>query len=223
MPRPTRRPMKHAGAVSNIWRMMSETVRTRRPVGFALLTIILGAIGWFAAFELLTEYMKTLSNPDYAPNCNISILVTCGPNMDSWQGSIFGFSNTIVGVSAFVAPVAVGVALLAGARFDRWFWIAYRCGLLLGFVFILWLSYQSVFSLGTLCPWCMVVWAVMTPLFWFSAFRPEAVGDVRVGEAATRRFGELHAWAWVFVVITFIVIAAVAQFRLDWIAEFTRP
>jgi len=203
--------------------MTFDSVRPRRPVGFAILTIVLGAIGWFAAFELLTEYMKTLSNPDYAPNCNISILVTCGPNMDSWQGSLLGFSNTIIGVSAFIAPIAVGVALLAGARFDRWFWIAYRVGLALGFVFILWLAYQSVFSLGTLCPWCMVVWTVMTPLFWFSVFRPEGVGDVRVGDSAARRFGELHSWAWVFVVVTFIVIAAVAQFRLDWIAEFTRP
>lgn len=203
--------------------MTFDSVRPRRPVGFAILTIVLGAIGWFAAFELLTEYMKTLSNPDYAPNCNISILVTCGPNMDSWQGSLLGFSNTIIGVSAFIAPIAVGVALLAGARFDRWFWIAYRVGLALGFVFILWLAYQSVFSLGTLCPWCMVVWSVMTPLFWFSVFRPEGVGDVRVGDTAARRFGELHSWAWVFVVVTFIVIAAVAQFRLDWIAEFTRP
>ncbi|GAA2182024.1 vitamin K epoxide reductase family protein [Leucobacter tardus] len=203
--------------------MTFDSVRPRRPVGFAILTIVLGAIGWFAAFELLTEYMKTLSNPDYAPNCNISILVTCGPNMDSWQGSLLGFSNTIIGVSAFIAPIAVGVALLAGATFDRWFWIAYRVGLALGFVFILWLAYQSVFSLGTLCPWCIVVWSVMTPLFWFSAFRPEGVGDVRLGDTAARRFGELHSWAWVFVVVTFIVIAAVAQFRLDWIAEFTRP
>lgn len=215
--------MQYAAGLSTMRLMTFDSVRPRRPVGFAILTIVLGAIGWFAAFELLTEYMKTLSNPDYAPNCNISILVTCGPNMDSWQGSILGFSNTIIGVSAFIAPIAVGVALLAGATFARWFWIVYRIGLALGFVFILWLSYQSVFSLGTLCPWCMVVWSVMTPLFWFTVFRPEGVGDVPTSETTARRFGELHSWAWVFVVVTFIVIAAVAQFRLDWIAEFTRP
>src|SRR5690606_16775328 len=49
-------------------------------VPYALFSIIAGAIGLFASFELLTEYIKTLVEPDYAPNCNISVLVTCGPN-----------------------------------------------------------------------------------------------------------------------------------------------
>ena len=71
-----------------------------RPVAFALFTITLGAIGWFASWELLTEFIKTLQSPGYVPNCNVSILVTCGPNMGSWQGSLLGFSNTIIGVSA---------------------------------------------------------------------------------------------------------------------------
>src|SRR5690606_1726804 len=85
--------------------------------GFALFTILLGAVGLFAAFELASEYIKTLKDTDYVPNCAVSVLVTCGPNMDSWQGSIFGFSNTILGLGAFVAPIAVGVAMLAGAKF----------------------------------------------------------------------------------------------------------
>lgn len=203
--------------------MNTDTARASRSVGFAALTVLLGAIGWFASFELLTEYIKTLQNPEYAPNCNISILVTCGPNMDSWQGSILGFSNTIIGVSAFVAPIAVGVALLAGARFPRWFWHLYQLGLLLGFVFILWLSYQSIFVLGTLCPWCMVVWTVMIPLFWSTVFRPQAVGDIPASEQVSKRFEELHSWSWVFIVLCYVLIAGIAQINLDWISEITRP
>ncbi|MBN9612607.1 MAG: vitamin K epoxide reductase family protein, partial [Actinobacteria bacterium] len=135
-----------------------------RPVGFAVFSILLGILGWFASFELATEYIKKLKEPGYIPNCSVSKLVTCGPNMDSAQGSLFGFSNTILGLAAFVAPIAVGVALLAGARFASWFWGLYQVGLLLGFVFVCWLQYQSFFSLGTLCPWCMVVWTAMIPL-----------------------------------------------------------
>lgn len=196
-------------------------VRTR-PLGFAILTIVLGAIGWFASWELLTEYIKTLQNPGYVPNCNVSILVTCGPNMGSWQGSLLGFSNTIIGVSAFVAPIVVGAALLAGAQFSRWFWHLYQLGLLAGFVFICWLSVQSVFSLGTLCPWCMVVWVVMIPLWWTGLFRPIAVGDVPASPGVQRVFAGLYSWTWVFVLTTYVLIAALAQINLDWISELMR-
>lgn len=202
--------------------MSRETPVSQRPTGFAIFTIIAGAIGWFAAFELLTEYIKTLESPDYIPNCSVSLLVTCGPNMDSWQGSLFGFSNTIIGVSAFVAPIAVGVALLAGARFARWFWVVYQLGLLAGFVFVIWLFSQSVFSLGTLCPWCMVVWAVTIPLFWITLSRPYASGLVPVSDRARSAFQALSSWAWVAILLTFLIIAFLAQIRLDWFSEFAR-
>ncbi|MFV0434538.1 MAG: vitamin K epoxide reductase family protein [Leucobacter sp.] len=202
--------------------MSTEPRAASRPIAFAVFTLALGIVGWFASFELLTEYIKTLSNPDYVPNCNVSVLVTCGPNMDSWQGRLFGFSNTIIGVSAFVAPIAVGVALLAGARFSRWFWWLYQAGLLGGFVFVCWLFTQSVFSLGTLCPWCMVVWTVTIPLWWTTLFRPYAAGDVPVAERTRRTFQQLLSWTWVIVLVCYVIIAFVAQMQLNWFAEFSR-
>ena len=202
--------------------MSSSSAETRRPIGFAIFTIMTGLIGLYASFQLLTEYIKTLATPEYVPNCAISILVTCGPNMDSWQGSLFGFSNTIVGVGAFVVPIVIGVALLAGARFDAWFWWGYLTGLFGGFIFICWLAYQSIFVLGTLCPWCMVVWVVMIPLWWVSAFRVPAAADTGLGVTAQRSFRVLSSWSWVVVLVTYLIIAAVAQFQLNWFAEFSR-
>lgn len=203
--------------------MNSTEVNAPKHRGFAIMSIILGAIGWFASFELLTEYIKTLQNSDYIPNCSVSVLVTCGPNMGSWQGSLLGFSNTVIGVTAFVAPIAVGVAMLAGARFASWFWWLYRLGLLAGVVFVFWLAYQSIFSLGTLCPWCMVVWSVMIPLFFFTLFTPEAQGFAPGSRARDGGVAQLASWAWVFVLISYLIIGAVAQFQLDWFSEFGRP
>ena len=195
---------------------------TARPVGFAILSILLGVVGWFASFELLTEYIKTLQSPSHVPNCNISVLVTCGPNMGSWQGSILGFSNTIIGVSAFVAPIAIGVALLAGARFNAWFWRLYQLGLLGGFVLVCWLQYQSVFVLGTLCPWCMVAWVAMIPLWWSGLAHPYATGAIPLSVRGRRFFRSLNSWIWVIVLVNFFIVAAIAQFQLNWFAEFTR-
>ena len=194
----------------------------RRPWAFAVFSIVLGAIGWFASFELLTEYIKTLNDPNYVPNCSVSILVTCGPNMGSWQGSILGFSNTIIGVTAFVAPIAIGVMLLAGARFSPWLWVLYQIGLFGGFLLVCWLQYQSIFSLGTLCPWCMVVWAVMIPLWWNGIVRPFATGDIPLGERGHRVAEHLYSWVWVVVIVNFLIVATIAQLQLDWFAEFSR-
>ncbi|MBC9943998.1 vitamin K epoxide reductase family protein [Leucobacter sp. cx-328] len=202
---------------------MTEVTQTpNRSRVFPIATIVFGFIGLFAAFELITEYIKKIQEPGYIPNCNVSVLVTCGPNMDSWQGSIFGFSNTIIGVGAFMAPIIVGFAILAGARFANWFWILYRIGLALGLIFVGWLAYQSIYSLGTLCPWCMVVWAATIPLFWTTLFQPEAAGYVNVSDRTQQRFVNMRSWVWVAIALCYIIIAAAAQFRLDWFAEFTR-
>lgn len=31
----------------------------------------------------------------------------------------------------------------------------------------MWLISQCLYVIGALCPWCMIVWAVMIPLFWY--------------------------------------------------------
>lgn len=202
--------------------MSSSGSGARRPIGFAVSTIILGAIGWFASFELLTEYIHRLKDPGYVPNCNVSVLVSCTDNMGSWQGNIFGFSNTIIGVAAFIAPIVVGTALLSGARFSRWFWQLYQLGLLGAAVLVFWLAHQSIFSLGRLCPWCMVVWTVTIPLFWWTLFRPYATEDAAASPRARELFRKLLSWTWVIVLICYLVIAFVAQIQLDWLAEFRR-
>lgn len=184
---------------------------------YALFSIITGGIGFYASFQLLTEFIQTLVEPGYEPNCNVSVLVTCGPNMSSWQGSIFGFSNTIVGVAAFIIPIVLGVAILAGATFSRWFWVLYQLGLFGGFIFVGWLQYQSIFALNTLCPWCMVVWVVMIPLWWVSLFSHWSRGAFGASAAARRRGTSLLQWAWVFIALNYIVVAAVAQFQLNWL------
>ena len=41
----------------------------------------------------------------------------------------------------------------------RWVWLGLNLGALFGFGFAIWLITQSLYVIGALCPWCMVVWA----------------------------------------------------------------
>jgi uncharacterized membrane protein len=192
---------------------MTDAVASRRPLPLAIVLIVTGAVGWYAAFALTLDKLAVLENPQADLDCNFSVLVQCGVNLGSWQGSLLGFPNPLLGLGGFVAPIAVGVALLAGATFARWFWIAFNVGVLGAFAFCLWLAYQSIFNLGTLCPWCMLVWSMTIPLFWTLTLANARAG--RLGSALQPLGSRLYSWVPVITLVGYIVIAVVAQLRLD--------
>jgi uncharacterized membrane protein len=191
----------------------------RRPIGLAVLLIVAGIAGWYASFDLTLEKIQTLINPDYVPTCNISPLVTCGPNMASWQGSIFGFPNPVIGVAAFVAPVLVGVAILAGARFANWFWVLFNLGFVGGIAFVGWLMVQSIFVLGTLCPYCMVVWVSVIPMFWYLTGYNLTQGHFGNRGGSREIAALLYPFLWVLVLLSYLAIVVMAQLRLDAITS----
>lgn len=191
---------------------------SQRQVVLAIFLIVAGVIGWYAAFSLTVEKFELLINPAKTLSCDFSILVQCKANLSSWQGSLFGFPNPIIGLGAWVAPIVVGAALLAGAKFDRWFWIAFNIGVAGGFAFIIWLSSQSIFVLGTLCPWCMVTWSVMIPVFWAVTLRNLGTGTIPVPARVQRFAKAAYGWVPAITIACYLVIALVAQAQLNVIA-----
>jgi uncharacterized membrane protein len=191
------------------------TVAPRRPFALAIWYLVAGVIGWWAAFQLTLEKFHVLADPSAELGCDISILVQCKANLEAWQGSVFGFPNPLVGITGWMAPIVVGAALLAGARFARWFWALYGVGILGAFVFVCWLITQSIFELGTLCPWCMVTWLVTIPTFFVTLFHLMRNGTIS-GSKRVKALGEkLIGWTPVFAVSTYVIIAFIAQWRLD--------
>lgn len=126
-----------------------------------------GLIGFIAAFVLTIERIELLINPNYIPTCNVNPLISCGSVMKTEQARVFGFPNPIIGIFSFAIVTTIGMALLAGATFKRWFWLGLQAGTIFGLGFVHWLFYQSVYNIGALCPYCMVVWAVTIPIFWY--------------------------------------------------------
>jgi uncharacterized membrane protein len=192
-----------------------ETPASKRPVALAIFLIVAGVVGWYAAFSLTIEKFITLTNPTEALGCDFSVLVQCRANLESWQGSLFGFPNPVIGLAAWIAPVVVGVALLSGARFARWFWVLFNLGAVAALAFVIWLIGQSVFVLGTLCPWCMVTWAVTIPLFWALTLYNLREGNIPVPARARAIAGSLYSWVAVITLASYVVVAVVAQLRLD--------
>jgi uncharacterized membrane protein len=194
--------------------MTASGVRNR-PIALAIFLIVAGVIGLFASFELIVEKIYSLTNKDAVLSCDFSIIVQCAKNLDSAQGAVLGFPNPILGLMGFMVPVVVGAAILAGARFDRWFWVGFNIGVAGAFSFCLWLAYQSIFHLSTLCPWCMVVWAVTIPMFWAVTLRNLKVGVIPAPRALRTAAAAAYSWVPIIALVGYIIIAVIAQVRLD--------
>jgi uncharacterized membrane protein len=130
-----------------------------------------GLIGFVAAFVLTVEKIELFKNPNYVPTCNLSPLLSCGSVMKTHQAAAFGFPNSLIGMMGFAVVTTIGMILLAGvdaSKVKRWFWLGLQAGTIFGIGFVTWLQYQSIFTIKALCPYCMVVWTVMIPIFLYT-------------------------------------------------------
>ena len=135
-----------------------------------------GVVGFIAAAVLLVERIRLAQDSDYVPTCSLNPVLSCGSVMETAQASLLGFPNPIIGVAAFPVVVTTGVAVLAGARLARWYWLGLQVGVTAALAFVAWLAFQSIYRIGALCPYCMVVWAVVIPMFWYVTLRNLAAG-----------------------------------------------
>ena len=124
-----------------------------------------GLISFVAAFTLTIERFELAENPKYVPSCSFNPVLSCGSVMATPQAALFGFPNPLLGIAGFAVAITTGMALLAGARLAGWYWAGLQVGVTAATVFIGWLIYSSLYSIGALCPYCMVVWAVTLPIF----------------------------------------------------------
>lgn len=199
---------------------MSE--QRTRPVFYAVWLIVAGVFGWWAAFQLTMDKFIQLANPDADLSCDVSVMIQCGKNLGSWQGEVFGFPNPIIGIAGWMAPIVVGVAVLAGARFPRWFWATFGVGILFALGLVCWLIWQSLYApnLGVLCPWCMLTWAMTIPTFFATLAHLFRNGTLTRSEKVQERAGRLMAWVPLATILAYAVIIMLAQLRgLDLLGE----
>lgn len=193
-----------------------EPKKLRKPQGdrtYGVLMVILGAIGLIFSGVLLMEKLTMAADPDYTPTCTFNSVLACGSILDSRQAEVFVIPNPFLGLFGFTAVLVVGMAVLAKAQFAPWFWICFLAGTTLALIFIHWLAYESLWSLNALCPWCIVVWAVTIPIFWFTLLHvlaPEDPSEASTGGEKLlvflSRYRELILLAWylLFFVVIYI-------------------
>jgi len=174
-----------------------------------------GAIGLFAALVLIIEKIALLRDPGYVPSCSINPVLSCGSVMSTPQAEAFGFPNPLWGITGFAVVTTIGVAVLAGGHFARWFWLGLQAGTLFGIVFVHWLIGQSLYEIGALCPYCMAVWAVMIPIFWYTTLHNLHHGHLPV-PASWRPSVQLLVRYHTVVLIVWYLAVALAVLQAFW-------
>ena len=181
---------------------------TENKRGLAWLYVIGGLIGFAAAVVITLEKIEKLTDPSYVPSCSINPIISCGSVMDSPQAEAFGFPNPLIGIAAFAIVVTTGVAMLAGFTPPRWYRLGMQVGATFGVVFVHWLMVASLYDIRALCPYCMVVWAVTIPIFWYTTLDTLRSSERTrsVGETLTQFHSTLLA-TWYAVIVILVLIA----------------
>lgn len=144
--------------------------------------IAAGIIGLICSFALSYDQLKIAANPSYVPSCNLNPIVSCGHELQSKQGRVFGLPNPFFGIAAFAILATIGVAIIAGATLKRWFWIGLQTGASFGVIALGWFFIQSVYVINTLCPFCMTVWVVTLTTFWYVTLYNLEKGHITIGK-----------------------------------------
>ena len=166
---------------------------------FSWLVLIGGIFGLAASAALTIEKMMLLQNPNYKLSCSFNEIFACGSIVATEQASVFGFANSIIGVISFPVLITIGLLGLFGTSFPRFVLPGIVIATSLAHSFVLWLVYQSLYVIGALCPWCMVVWAATVPINFFS------VSELK-GSALARNLAGIATTGWFAILAALIAV-----------------
>lgn len=198
----------------------SPVIEASKPLAWLL--IVGGILGWVAAFLLTLERFHVAADPNATLSCDVATFISCKSVMLSPEAKLFGFPNPLIGLGAFIAPIVVGVAVLAGAKFAAWFWRTFLFGNLLAFVFVMWLFSEAVFDIGALCPYCMIAWLAVIAMFWQLLLHGTREGYIPVPLKSVAFFVQAYDWAWLLALVNLVAIAATiaVHFWTLWVQFF---
>lgn len=186
---------------------------------YVVLVLVTGVLGTFASLELMLDHIRILADPDFTPACDINPLIGCGIFLESWQAKVFGIPNPVLGLLTFPVVLTTGVLLTSRVRLPQWYWRCLLAGATLGIAFVTWLQVAAITQIGALCPYCLVVWAVVIPFFVHTVAATMAGGALPAGEGL-RSFVTKNAWLITALWYLLVVAGALLGLGDAWLTVF---
>lgn len=126
---------------------------------------IAALVGLGASGEATRVHYKLLTDPSYAPSCDVSAAVNCTNAYASAYGTFFGIPTALFGVWFFLAVLLV-LVLTSASRVSRAHAASYVLALSgIGLLVVGYLGYASLAILGTVCLLCVTTYVAVVGLF----------------------------------------------------------
>lgn len=205
--------MSVVSALTNFWRskvLKKDWKQSQRFVAIGL--VILAALGLLASLWLGYETLQVMKDPSYTPACNVSPVIGCSSVMASDQAEIFGIPNPVFGIMGFTALMTFAAISLFGVKVTDRLWQLVSTVALLGTVFMLYLFATSLLVIGSICPWCSLLWLTTIAIFGLVSTHAAAIGAFDV----SKRIKKLARW-WAEYSLPVIVALYVLMLALVFI------
>lgn len=117
---------------------------------------VAAAVGIVSGSITIMDKIALLKDPAAGSFCDVSAEVGCTPVLLSWQSSVLGPPNALLGVLMFAVLGTSGLVAATGGRLSAGYRQA-MVGLSVFFaLFLTWYMQQVAFAIGSLCPFCTV-------------------------------------------------------------------
>ena len=187
----------------------------RRQDSFGAYSLIFafGLVALISSFILTVDQFFLLKHPNEVLNCSLNLVLNCATVMNTWQAEVFGFPNMLIGLMAYSALVAIAFVALTGVRFSKKFLMAFNLGIFLGLIFSEWLIYESIYSIGVLCPFCLAVAASTIVIFMASThlalrnnvYKLNSRHNSKVQNCLNKGYDKMITLAWIALIALLII------------------
>jgi len=133
-------------------------------ITYSRLLVGASSVGLIASFWQAAERITMLKNPGGELSCNLNPVVDCGAVLGDSLAAVFGPPNAFIGMVVFSMLLAFGLLRLTGGS---WSGFIHKLVMVLSiaiFLFSVWFFWVSLYSLGTVCIFCMFIWAASMPI-----------------------------------------------------------
>jgi uncharacterized membrane protein len=179
---------------------------------FPYMLLIFGFTGLAASVVINVEKSELIQHPKAELLCNLNPLYSCSNVITSKHSKTLGISNEVYGLGLFGGIIAVGLMTLAGARPKKWFWQAFLAFMGLFMLTILYLWYQSIFVIGSICIFCTTVWLsawTITMVLYTWAYDQKALSKLPKSlqpALAFKRKYAVYIWGGMILLFALIVV-----------------
>lgn len=142
---------------------MLKKIKYEKFIGFLVGTFSLTGI--IASFILTIEEIYLLKNPNFILSCSINSIFNCASVMNSWQAELFGFPNSLIGIVGYTFMGTIALHLFIDGKLSKLIALISLVAAKFATIFSYWLIWESVFTIKSLCIYCIISCVSITNIF----------------------------------------------------------